>query len=900
MAENNFFGVKKGLRFKPSTLPATGNLGEITYDSSTNTFKQWTGTVWDEISGSGGVGINYLKTISKGNTTSGFVVSKNTSAAALPDSGFVTGSTNITITSSVSGPLRETNSLVISKDAANRQGEQVYYNFSIDSADQGKILQFSMDYNIASGTYVDDDAIAYIYDVTNASFIEPVPFKIKNHMLASERFYFQFATNSNSTNYRLIFHIASTSASAYSLKLDNLILGPNPRSVATNTKVQYYNTVSAITGVTTVTADTPVDVTNATLTLTEPGDYELIYESYIAISSANGERVGVNAKVMITDSSNVVIDESYQIVTASPALTGRTFASPVRSVAKVTITSATTYKVRLVHGESAANSTAQTGFQEITGSLTGNDGGSKFYARRIVTTQHQILDDGYATREILAVAVGDPTLATSGNPFIFPTVRIDKVSGYSAVSGQYTVKSAGTYEIILNSGTTGGSAGTVYSYKNGVQGDAAGAYPGGSAPLTAYALIDCKAGDVIDMRPNTSVDITGGTISFKRIPNPAQVVQPLIQEYTEQDKQTNYIINSDMNIFQRTESAVSGLGAVIQYHADRFAWAAGTITGQVRSEKVGVVVFSNSNLVPKTCDSMNRYEVTTAQASLNADSTAGPWYKMEGYDFKELINNGALTRGITLSFYVASSVTGTYTIEFTNSATNNRYFKTYTINSANTWQRVSMHLTAAEINAGISSGTWDYANGVGLLIRFWLAAGTNTNGGTQNAWTGSTPNVPASQVNFLGTIGNLWGYTGIMVNVGNVVPDFRTRQTSYGEEVDLCRRYYEKSYDLEIAVGTNTTVGREDITDRAISSGATDGTSISFKVNKRTSSTVSVWTQSGTLGQLDYAGSGSGTGTASVSTNGRRGINVALTGGAGLTINTAVHLRFHWAADAEL
>lgn len=276
------------------------------------------------------------------------------------------------------------------------------------------------------------------------------------------------------------------------------------------------------------------------------------------------------------------------------------------------------------------------------------------------------------------------------------------------------------------------------------------------------------------------------------------------------------------------------------YHADRFAWAAGTITGQVTSYRAPVATYSNNAILPKSCSIMQQYQVTTAQAVLNADSTAGPWYKIEGHDFASILERGALQRGFTLSFYVAATVGGTYTIELYNSAIDNRYFKPYTIVGGGVWQRINIHFTAQEIASGIASGTWNYTNTLGLAIRFWLAAGTNAQGVTQNQWVGSTPNVPASQVNFLSTINNTWGITGLMVNTGKVLPDFRTRTISPIEELKLCQRYFEKTYPLSVNVGALSTNQLLYISNTSGGSASPIGTWF-YKTSKRTSPTFTFY-----------------------------------------------------------
>jgi hypothetical protein len=298
------------------------------------------------------------------------------------------------------------------------------------------------------------------------------------------------------------------------------------------------------------------------------------------------------------------------------------------------------------------------------------------------------------------------------------------------------------------------------------------------------------------------------------------MARTLIKEI--KDSKKNYLINGNFNLWQRGAANVTGLGSVQTYHADRFQWAAGTITGQVTSSKTSVTTYANNTSLPRTCSFMQQYTVTTAQPALSAGSTAGPWLKIEGYDVNEILEQGGLTNGITLSFYVASSVTGTYTVQFASGGLDNFYFKTYTINTANTWQRVSMYLTGAELLTGISSGTWNYANGIGMYIRFWIASGTGAQGANQNLWTGATSNVSTSQANVLSTLNNTWGITGLMLTLGNVVPDFKIRGNSIDHEISMCQRYYAKTQNLDLApnalngglgtVSTGTAAGQDRMT----------------------------------------------------------------------------------------
>lgn len=128
---------------------------------------------------------------------------------------------------------RSTPSFLLTKSAANRQGEGVSYNFTIDAEDKAKVLTIEMDMSVSSGTFVagtsttSSDVTVWVYDVTNAVIIQPSNFKFFGNSSISEHYSGQFQTASNSTSYRLIIHIGSTSAVAYTLKFDDIKVTPS-------------------------------------------------------------------------------------------------------------------------------------------------------------------------------------------------------------------------------------------------------------------------------------------------------------------------------------------------------------------------------------------------------------------------------------------------------------------------------------------------------------------------------------------------------------------------------------------------------------------------------------------------------------------------------------------------
>lgn len=144
------------------------------------------------------------------------------------------GSPTVTWTRSTSSPLDGDASFLLTKDAANRQGEGAAYTFSVPAAQRGKVCTIKLDYQVLSGTYAPGDVTVYLYRVTStARLIEPVPFELSGAVAGQPYSHTAtFQTDSDASSYRLIFHVSSTSASAYVLKIDNIAIAPQVVNVA--------------------------------------------------------------------------------------------------------------------------------------------------------------------------------------------------------------------------------------------------------------------------------------------------------------------------------------------------------------------------------------------------------------------------------------------------------------------------------------------------------------------------------------------------------------------------------------------------------------------------------------------------------------------------------------------
>jgi len=204
-------------------VPAGGAINQVLTKASGTDYD----LTWADASGGGsGSGeINYIDNPDAELSTAGYVAYAD-AAQSTPEDG-TAGSPTVAInrTTVVGEVLRGSASFELAKDAADRQGEGVSFDFSIDPADENKLLKVYFDYK-TSTNYATGDVAVYIYDVTNATLITPNNTSIVK--ADAEGAFFEcswLSTDSNS--YRLILHCASTNASAYDLFFDNVIVGPS-------------------------------------------------------------------------------------------------------------------------------------------------------------------------------------------------------------------------------------------------------------------------------------------------------------------------------------------------------------------------------------------------------------------------------------------------------------------------------------------------------------------------------------------------------------------------------------------------------------------------------------------------------------------------------------------------
>ena len=174
-----------------------------------------------------------------------------------------------------------------------------------------------------------------------------------------------------------------------------------------------------------------------------------------------------------------------------------------------------------------------------------------------------------------------------------------------------------------------------------------------------------------------------------------------------------------------------------------------------------------------------RVNCTTADTSLGASQYIVVSQRVEGRNLRHLGFGLAGTRYATLQFWQRSPA-GTYYVSFRNASYNRYYLGSYTIASANTWEK---HVITIPID---TSGTWASDHSTGLDIQWSLGNGSPT--GTVGSWTGGSSHAGSGQFNFFGTVGNDFYLTGVQFEAGTVATPFES--IDYGSELAKCQRYY--------------------------------------------------------------------------------------------------------------
>ena len=239
----------------------------------------------------------------------------------------------------------------------------------------------------------------------------------------------------------------------------------------------------------------------------------------------------------------------------------------------------------------------------------------------------------------------------------------------------------------------------------------------------------------------------------------------------------NIIINGDMRIAQRSTSASSITSG--GYHAcDRW---------KEDMTSAGTWTISQSTTVPtgQGFATSLKMDCTTANGSLSANSELMVQQRLEGQNLQYLKKGTSSAKSLTLSFWVRSNKTGTYICELQDVDNTRQISKSYTISSADTWEKKEITF------AGDTTGALGNDNARSLDCSFYLVAGSDLAGGTlSTTWTAKTDaNRAVGQVNLADSTSNEWYITGVQLEAGTSASDFEFLPVDVNFK--RCQRYYQ-------------------------------------------------------------------------------------------------------------
>ncbi len=289
----------------------------------------------------------------------------------------------------------------------------------------------------------------------------------------------------------------------------------------------------------------------------------------------------------------------------------------------------------------------------------------------------------------------------------------------------------------------------------------------------------------------------------------------------------NRIINGDMRIDQRNAGAsVTPASGAYTYTVDRWAGYASQASKYTVQRNAGSVTPPTGFTNYLGVTSSSAYSVTASDVFLLA-------HRFEGFNTADLGWGSAGASSITISFWVRSSLTGTFGGSLASNAANNCYLFSYTVNSANTWEQKTITVVGPT-----TGGTAAFPTDNSLAFSLFFSLGVGSSGvGTAGSWiTSNTFYAPTGSTSVVGTNGATFYITGVQLEAGSVATPFERR--SYGQELSLCQRYYYR-------IKGSDTAGNTGVFGSGVSQSSSTGRAlIPFPVTMRT--VPSALDQSGT------------------------------------------------------
>jgi hypothetical protein len=347
----------------------------------------------------------------------------------------------------------------------------------------------------------------------------------------------------------------------------------------------------------------------------------------------------------------------------------------------------------------------------------------------------------------------------------------------------------------------------------------------------------------------------------------------------------NKIIGGDFstNPWQRGTSFTGVTSAVTIYSADRWSYS---------TSSTAVVSISKAFLAPTVAQAGRlvsaclQISVTTADATMDAGDVSAWTQYIEGYNWA-----GLAQRPCVLSFWHAHSKAGTYCISLRNGGGDRSFVAEYAQKIADTWEYESIVVPASP-----AAGTWNYTNGTGVSMGFALAVGT-TFQTTPGIWQTGNFLATANQINGMDSTANAFRFALIQLEPGTIATPFEDLPVQ--TVLQLCQRYFCKSYAIGTPPGTLTGVNNGELGWPAIVGGAVTNFSsrVHFPVLMRADATMTFFNPVVANGQVRNAGTNADCTATALNNRNDSGFQLTCTQDAGAVPNN--QFRVHWTASAE-
>ena len=324
-----------------------------------------------------------------------------------------------------------------------------------------------------------------------------------------------------------------------------------------------------------------------------------------------------------------------------------------------------------------------------------------------------------------------------------------------------------------------------------------------TATVTALSAGSVTATEIVDgavtnaklagsITSDKLVSVNGSLLIANTVANSAiqtGTIENYLRSQTLDFGMRNRIINGAMRIDQRNAGAAVSATTDYTYTLDRWDFRA------TQSAKFTVQQDSSANTVAGFTSSL---KITSSSSySVVSSDFFDIEQRIEGFNIGDLGFGTANAKSVTLSFWVRSSLTGTFGGALKNQNSDRSYLFSYTIVAANTWEQKFITV------AGDQGGTWLTDNTIGLMVQFSLGAGS-TFSGTVNTWNAGNYYQPTGATSVVGTNGATWYITGVQLEEGSVPTPFEYRQ--YGTELVLCQRYFQRIDGMIGSAGSSTQV----------------------------------------------------------------------------------------------